>query len=210
MIFSVVPADPNPVEPSKHQHRKDEPRSLVLFATDGAECVVVIDSIGSTAEYLRSECNEALLEELRAWKLPGFAIWSGYIRGSRSYEGEYDEEIMGECRALTADELDYLSRGEHVWDPEDWYQKDESEPVLLEKVIPGARFRKIRTYIAVTGYCSAIEHREDIIRALTNLQDVLVDLNRASPTVATGKVLHTTKDAIRRIMESKATRFKRG
>ena len=102
--------------------RKEEPASCVLFATNGAGCVVVIDRIGSDAAYAMAESREDLLEELRVWTVPGFALWFGRVVGRRDYWGEYDEEIVGECRALNAEEIERLTRDDFVWDPREWYE----------------------------------------------------------------------------------------
>lgn len=46
----------------------------------------------------------------------GVYVWSGEIVGRRDYWGEYDEEVTGEHRPVTAEEWRGFCSDEHVWD----------------------------------------------------------------------------------------------
>jgi hypothetical protein len=121
-VFTLAaPLEEDQMEPAEPRWRKNAPPSRVLFATNGRRAVSVIDHVGPDAAYLLSGDFDGFVDsDLRPWKFPGIWVWEGQVRSYRSYEGEYDEEVIGDIRPLNEDEENALQTDDDPWDYSLW------------------------------------------------------------------------------------------
>jgi hypothetical protein len=127
LFAKIVPSAPDDFEPIGPKWRKGCPASVVLFATDGRGAVCIIDHQGPDAAYiLEDSLQKGILvdEDLALWKFPGLWVWEGRVKSSKSYEGEYDEEYVGDIRPLTEDEARAIREDDLVWDPNLWIEPE--------------------------------------------------------------------------------------
>lgn len=131
-VFSlkIMPDDMEPILPYVRWKKKGPP-SVVLFATNGRKAVVVVAHEGGDADYIlnHSDNKDELIRELREWVFPGLWVWEGRVRSSRSYDGEYDEEYVGDIRPLTAAEEERLQDDDDPRDQELW--REDQTALLL-------------------------------------------------------------------------------
>lgn len=102
--------------------KKGCPDDRVFFAADGRGAVAIIDYIGpGVSYYMEDSLLVGILKmELAAHNFPGLWIWEGRLRSSRSYYGEYDEELDGIVRPLHDDERQGWIEEETLWDRSLW------------------------------------------------------------------------------------------
>lgn len=124
--------------------KKDAPPSRVLVATDGETCIV-LEHEGPAAQYWEEEGPPYLAEELERCPLdPGFHVLEISIKslsssGLSSYYGEWDQDLIVESsRSATKEELDLYRDGDHVWDPDLWWdipEKSSWGDTYLDQVV---------------------------------------------------------------------------
>jgi hypothetical protein len=79
-----------------------------LLYHQGTQLNYWLDNIGRT---------ETAIDMMGDEHEDGIFVWSGHIHGWRSYEGEYDEELVcSEERLVTAEEWKAFTSDEIVWD----------------------------------------------------------------------------------------------
>lgn len=132
---------PDPIDP----YRPDAPKvSMALLASDGGH-VVVLDHIGKGLGAFMEEVGDdpVIVEEALGVPPPGLWIWEGVYHTSRSYEGEYDAELMGQIRNLTLEDWELYRDTGFVWEPKTWMLHVPLIPVaqrgLVKRLIPWLR-----------------------------------------------------------------------
>ena len=96
--------------------------SQAIVASDGQHSVV-LDHIGGPLDYWESESGrDSMLEQFDGME-PGLWVCDVSILSSRSYEGEYDEELsVDDARKLTDEEWALVRDGDVLWTEAEWRQ----------------------------------------------------------------------------------------
>lgn len=114
-------------EPPWSKYNREMKSRLVVASNRGQGCVLY--AIGSCWEAWHEGSGSYRLEDNGLDDAPdGISIWEGrMLSWGPDRDGEYDAELRGEFRELTAYEWALLSGGEAPWYEEDWLVKDEKE-----------------------------------------------------------------------------------
>lgn len=132
---------PDPVDP----YRPDAPKvCMALLASDGGHAIV-LEYIGKGLDAFMDEVGQdpVTVEEALGVPPPGLWIWEGVYSVTRSYEGEYDAELVGQIRNFTVEDWERYHDTGYPWVPKDWLAYAPLIPVaqreLAKRVIPWLR-----------------------------------------------------------------------
>lgn len=106
--------------PAWSKYKKEMKSRLVVACNGGAGCVLY--AIGSCWEAWYEGSGSYRLDDNGLDDAPdGVSIWEGRVQGwGPDRDGEYDAELRGEFRPLTAEEWQLLASGEPPWDGRKW------------------------------------------------------------------------------------------
>ena len=95
--------------------------SRAVVASDGKGNGCVMHYVGAHLDQWRSDVGDSL-KDLGLDEAPaGISIWEGKVHTTRGYDGDYDAELVGEFRAPTEEEWDFINHDDCPWDSEDYF-----------------------------------------------------------------------------------------